>query len=122
MTDTCNAGTGYGLGTYELINHGDGSFTVQPSNQETPFKCDLEGGGAFSCSRTASVTDDTMGLDVEVRATVSVEGELSSSTQASGTQVGDVTCTGSDCATVESVLQVSFPCRVEEDFTTRRES
>lgn len=116
--DTCNLGTtGYDLGSYQLVNNGDGTFTVLAEGED-PFDCELEGDGSFHCPARGGDAPDTMGADAHVEVSITVDGAFSSATAGSGVQVGVLTCAGSDCALAETYLGIEFPCQAVEAFTT----
>ena len=102
-------------GDFALDNHGDGTFTITPGDGTDPFDCTLDD-GAFDCPDRATGSYSEQGLDATIEGEARAEGTFSSDTAGSGTQTVDVTCTGSDCSTVEVALGVSFPCTYTADF------
>ena len=105
-------------GPMTLTDNGDGTFTVAPEDGTASFTCTLDGAD-FTCDeRTAQEVDlSDMGLSAVLGFDAVATGTFSSNTAMAGQETAVVDCTGDSCATVESMLGVSFPCDVDADFT-----
>jgi hypothetical protein len=104
-------------GTFKLTNNGDGTFTVDDS--QNVFDCTIDG-SSFNCpSRLHDEHDigSALSLEAIVSYNVSATGSFSSETAMSGRQQIVVTCAGADCATFETVAGVTTPCGWAQDFT-----
>jgi hypothetical protein len=118
----CGTGASYVRdedGLFELRSQGDGTFTVDPGGGGESFDCQLDG-DSYDCpkrlSRTIELSDALAGLDGTARVHVSIAGQFESSESATGTQTGELDCSGSGCAVAASQLGASFPCSVTVDF------
>ena len=104
-------------GTFTLTNNGDGTFTVNDS--QNMFDCTIDGSD-FSCPSRLFGEQD-IGADFGFEATVSYNvdatGSFSSASAMSGRQQVEVICAGADCATVEALAMVTTPCGWAQDFT-----
>ncbi|KIG17443.1 hypothetical protein DB30_03144 [Enhygromyxa salina] len=104
-------------GTFTITNNGDGTFTV--NDTQNMFDCTIDG-SSFSCpSRLAGENDigAQFSLDAVVRYNVSASGSFESETQMSGRQTVVVNCDGADCASFEALVMVTTPCGWAQDFT-----
>ncbi|HLT39650.1 MAG TPA: hypothetical protein VK034_25380 [Enhygromyxa sp.] len=104
-------------GQFELTNNGDGTITVDDS--ENVFDCTLDG-SSFSCPERAAGENDVggpFGLDAVVEYTITATGSFSSDTAMSGRQTIEIVCVGADCAAVEATVGVTTPCGWAQDFT-----
>ena len=115
-TNTCDFldDVSNGWGDFSITHDGAGAFTITPGDDTDPFPCTY-GGGTFECPERLvdEISSGTSTLSVNVR----VEGDVDSSTELSGSQLGEVTCEGPDCATAEALLMTTFPCAFEVPFT-----
>jgi len=99
-------------GTFKLTNNGDGTFTVDDS--QNVFDCTIDG-ASFSCPSRLHDEQDIGAAIVSYN--VSATGSFSSETAMSGRQQIVVTCVGADCATFEMLTGVTTPCGWAQDFT-----
>jgi hypothetical protein len=103
-------------GIFEIVNHGDGTFTVTPDDVSDPFDCTLSG-ASFDCPDRYYDEVEVPTMDAVVTIDSSASGTFSSSTEASGVQDATITCDGADCAAVEAYAGISFPCDYSQAFT-----
>ncbi|MBN2496471.1 MAG: hypothetical protein JXR96_17895 [Deltaproteobacteria bacterium] len=119
-TNNCNSDDliSNGDGTFQLDNHGDGTFTITPSDGTDPFDCTIDG-SSFTCPERAMVEYDLHddGYDALITAVAVVTGTFSDDTHASGQQAATADCTGTACALAEAYLQTTFPCTFTIDFS-----
>lgn len=119
--DTCHLGVTEGDGSFELTNHGDGTFTVDPRDGYDPFLCTLDGRD-FTCPSRLREEFPLARIDPSLAGTasvhVSVTGRFSSPTEASGEQTAEVSCQGTGCTTLAAHLSTSFPCSYSQAYTT----
>jgi hypothetical protein len=114
----CNLDPSYGNGggRFALDNHGDGSFTVVPSDGTDPFDCTLDG-ASFACPDRATEAEQLDGdYDATLIGHAVADGVFATDESGSGTQTATISCAGSDCALAEAALGVDFPCTLEVDF------
>jgi hypothetical protein len=104
-----------GWGTYLVEAASAAGFTVVPGDDTGPFDCEL-GSGDFHCPERLVDTLDQPGFDIVVNVFVVVDGQIDTSTQMSGSQLGRIECEGSQCTEAELYLGVSFPCEFEIPF------
>jgi hypothetical protein len=119
VDDTCGVDSLYTdpPGQFQLTNNGDGTFTVDDS--ENVFDCNLDG-AKFNCpERVAGERDvgGSFGLDAVAKFSVSVTGSFASDVEMSGRQTVVIVCEGADCGTVETVSGITTPCGWSQDFT-----
>ncbi len=115
-TNTCDflEDISNGWGDFTITHDGAGAFTITPGDETDPFPCTY-GGGTFACP--GRLVDEISSGASSLSVTVRVEGSVDSATALSGSQLGEVTCTGPDCATAETLLMTTFPCAFEVPFT-----
>jgi hypothetical protein len=104
-------------GNFTITNNGDGTFTVNDTQNE--FDCTIDGAD-FSCPSRLAGSDDigaAFGVDATVSYNISVAGSFSSETAMSGRQEIVVSCTGVDCTAVEALVMVDTPCGWAQEFT-----
>lgn len=112
VTNDClDDGTMLPAGTLEIladrtqieIDFGDGT---------EPVDCDRSG-ATFTCP-SEQVASDIQGT-ARLSTMLDVTGRLGKVLEA--TRSGSTTCQGGDCATIESISEVSYPCSMTLDFT-----
>lgn len=104
-------------GTFTLTNNGDGTFTVDDT--QNVFDCTIDG-SSFSCPSRLAGEEDIGGqfsLDAIVNYNVTATGSFSSETAMSGRQQIVVDCVGADCAAFAALAMVTVPCGWAQDFT-----
>lgn len=118
ITNDCDFQNLYGSdGGFRLDNHGDGSFLVTPGDGSEPFDCFLDGAD-FNCPDRGDAQQDLAnhGLDAVIYGAASARGSFLDSTTATGEQIADITCEGSDCPKAEAYLGTALPCTFRVSF------
>jgi len=86
-------------------------FRVIPNDGTAAFACSSSG-ASFECPNRAAATDDLRpGVDAVIAIQASVDGAFSDASHATGSQVANATCTGTQCAQV-----APFPCSFTVNF------
>jgi len=104
-------------GTFALTNNGDGTFTVDDS--QNVFDCTLDGAD-FSCPSRLFGEQDVgtqFGLDAIVHYNVTVTGSFSTANAMSGRQQIEIECVGADCNGLAALAMVTLPCGWAQDFS-----
>lgn len=112
--------SGQGVGDFAVENHGDGSFTVTPSDDTDPFKCAVDADGVFDCDERFVESVDGGNFDVMMDVIVRIDGTTQAASM-DGEQHGRVECEGSDCTAAEAFLGTSFPCEFVIPFTAQQQ-
>ena len=114
--NTCNYdGVGGRGGLFSVLDHGDGTLTIDPQDGTDPFECSLHGRD-FDCPERFQSEVQVSGYDATLIIHTSADGVFESSTRASGAQFGRVQCEGSACADLAAAVDATLPCEFEEEF------
>jgi hypothetical protein len=110
---------------YTFAYAGGGAFTITEQadgSMDTCLIADTTGGLSeypFSCDPTTSENTDAqdMGFDALIITDSNTTGSFTSAAESSTVRNTDVSCEGSDCATVAGLLGGEFPCAVQTTYT-----
>jgi hypothetical protein len=117
-SDSCGIVPLLGLdgGTFELVNNGDGSLTIDDG--EWIFECTLSA-GAFDCPDRFPGGIQTSGVELEVVG--EAHGTFDSDQSGSGGQTGTASCADASCEAAAAMMGMSPPCDVDVSFTIELE-
>ncbi|MBA2661876.1 MAG: hypothetical protein H0U74_06245 [Bradymonadaceae bacterium] len=105
-------------GDFAIVNNGD-TFRVTPEDDNPQFDCSLDGYG-YTCSERIAGSYSEGGSTLTWK--VDAKGTFIDERSGSGSQTGQVTCSGSACPSVAQLLNTTFPCRLDVDFVIGRKN
>ena len=122
-SDTCKVSAlPSGDGPFTLVFDG-AKLTIDPHDGYPVFECSYDR-GAFDCPsrlrREVDLERESGGLLKGVLTlNVAIHGNFTSATTLTGTEKGDVACTGSGCSAAATFYATSFPCAVSKAITAK---
>ncbi len=122
-SDTCKVSAlPSGDGPFTLAFDGT-KLTIDPKDGYPVFECAYER-GAFDCPsrlrREVDLAKESGGfLEGTLTLNVAIQGNFTSATTLTGTEKGDVACTGSGCSAAASFYGTAFPCAVSKAITAK---
>ena len=116
VTNGCGSAPveGEGPGNFALVNHGDGTFTIEPNDGTDPFDCSTALSD-FSCPDRAYLDEDVSSTTT-LTGTARAEGTFSDEENGTGSQQVTVTCDGPECGALAAGFGTSFPCHMSVSF------
>lgn len=112
VTNDCmDDGTLLPTGTIEILADRT-QIEIDFDDGNDPIDCDRTGND-FTCPEE-EVARDIQGT-ARLSTVFDVSGKLGKVLE--GSRSGSITCQGADCATIESISEVTYPCTMTLDFT-----
>lgn len=114
--------TGQSSGDFEVINHEDGTFTIDPLTGADPYLCQAYDDGTFDCeAHVAAETDFHPEKNAVVTAVVQTSGTYECTDTMAGDHIGDIDCgcdgATDDCDRLAWAWDLEFPCYHDVTWT-----